>query len=59
MKNESYIEKQNRLIYEAMAKIQKSDAAEDKRIRENLKRDDARLGEAAVTKRYFVWSNKD
>ena len=57
--NETYIERQNRLLYEAIEQIRKSDLAEDKRIRENLKQDDARLGESSVTKRYFVWSNKD
>ena len=57
MKKETYIERNNRLLYEAMLQIRKADEAEDKKLRERLKADDARLGES-VSERYFPWSKQ-
>lgn len=55
---ETYIQKQNRLFYKAMEAIRKEDEAENNRLREHLKTDDVRLGERAVSERYFPWSKQ-
>ena len=52
------MERQNRLFYEAMEAIRKEDEAENNRLREHLKTDDVRLGESAVTERYYPWSKQ-